>query len=81
MSENINVKISGWKEGMQKVKLTLLQRNKFGIPLHIAKNNVDQLLNDKSVYVEFYTLEEALFFIEEVKSLGVKSGIIVPRSS
>ncbi|WP_338813050.1 hypothetical protein V9L05_17050 [Bernardetia sp. Wsw4-3y2] len=73
MSENSRIKLFGWEEGMQKVNLTLLQRYEFNIPLGIAKRNVDKLLNDEEVYLEFSDLEETLSFIEKAKNLGVSS--------
>ena len=58
---------------MQKIKLTLLQKNEFNVPLDTAISNIDKLLNDEEVYLEFENLEEALSFIEKAKDLGVSS--------
>ena len=77
MTKNIRIKLSGWEEGMQKVNLTLLQRYEFNIPLGIAKRNVDKLLNEEDVYLEFSDLDETRSFIEKAKSLGVSSITIV----
>ena len=73
MNKNSSIKLSGWEEGMQKVNLILLQRHEFNIPLGIAKRNVDKLLNEEDVYLEFADLDEALSFIQKAKDLGVSS--------
>ncbi|WP_338792012.1 hypothetical protein [Bernardetia sp. MNP-M8] len=73
MSKNSRIKLFGWEEGMQKIKLTLLQKDEFNVPLDTAISNIDKLLNDEEVYLEFCDLEEALSFIEKAKNLGVSS--------
>ncbi len=73
MSKNSRIKLFGGEKGMQKIKLTLLQKNEFNVPLDTAISNIDKLLNDEEVYLEFENLEKALSFIEKAKDLGVSS--------
>ena len=47
----MKVKLTGWEEGMQKISLTKLQTEYFGMSLKEAKTNVDGLLDDEEIEI------------------------------
>jgi hypothetical protein len=67
----MKVKLTGWREGMQKVSLTKLQKGYFQMSLREAKTNVDRLLDGKEIEIEVESINQAQSFIQEVKQLGV----------
>lgn len=71
----MKVKLTGWEEGMQKISLTKLQAEYFGMPLKEAKTNVDRLLDDKEIEIDVESIEEARKFIQEARRIGVLCNI------
>lgn len=67
----MKVKLKGWEEGMQKISLTKLQTEYFGMSLKEAKTNVDGLLDDEEIEIDVKSIEEALKFIQEARQIGV----------
>ncbi len=67
----MKVKLTGWEEGMQKISLTKLQIEYFGMTLKEAKENVDGLLDDEEVEIDIQSMEEARKFIQEARQIGV----------
>ena len=65
------VKLTGWKEGMQKISLTTLQMEYFELSLKDAKTNVDKLLEDEEVILVCESLDKANDFIKKAKNIGV----------
>ena len=70
------VKFKGWKYGMQKVAFTKLLRNEANLPLEVAKQTTNDLLESKTITIELLTLEEARNIYEKAESLGVVSEIV-----
>ncbi|WP_430967047.1 hypothetical protein [Spongiimicrobium sp. 2-473A-2-J] len=67
----MKVKLTGWKEGMQKVSLTKLQITYFQMSLKEAKTNVDKLLDGEDICLQVESKEKAQSFLKEVEQIGV----------
>lgn len=65
------ITLSGWHEGLDQIKLTLLQNSMFDMPLHDAKNNVENLLRDKIVNIFTDDINNAFDFARQAKKIGV----------
>jgi hypothetical protein len=64
------VKISGWRDGLNKVQLNHLLRQHTGCRLGEAKNAVDQLLAGESLAYEFSDSESASNFRRSAEAVG-----------
>jgi len=67
----MRLKLKGWKTGMQKVSLTKLQMDYFGMSLKEAKTNVDKLLDDEEIVIKVRSNDKVQDFIKEAKQIGV----------
>ena len=66
------VRMTGWREGLQKVALTKLQVELLHISLREAKSYVDQLLNDNAVELQVADDALAAAFVVEARKLGAE---------
>lgn len=69
------VLISGWDEGLNKVGLSMLQVSLADIHLHVAKRNVDLLLEGQSFMVSFNSKAAAEKFFDEVVRLNARATV------
>jgi len=67
-TEMTSLKISGWKEGLNKVALTHLLCDEAGLGLKDAHESVCRLVKGEEVVVQ---VENATLFIEQARSIGV----------
>jgi ribosomal protein L7/L12 len=64
------LKIDGWKPGLDKVKLTNIIRSHTGLGLAEAKRCTDDVLENKSVVFRKLDSSDAEIFLTEVRSVG-----------
>jgi len=69
--------LDSWREGLEKVSLTKLQVNMLGKSLMESKINVDSLLDDKKVVIEFDNLDLANEFFKEAEKIGVNCELVI----
>ncbi len=69
---NINNTITmlGWQEGLEEIKLTLLQTSMLDISLQDAKKNVENLLKDNIVNIFTSDFNKAVNFTKQAKKIG-----------
>lgn len=63
--------MESWREGLQKVELSILQMELLGMSLSESKKNVDSLLDDIEIRIEVDDNNLANKFVEEADKLGV----------
>ncbi|KUY30853.1 MAG: hypothetical protein LBE39_08160 [Flavobacteriaceae bacterium] len=73
----VKIILSGWKEGFEKVSLTMLQKEKLGMSLKDAKKNVDDLLDNKSIELLIKDKAVAVEFYNKLEQIGVIGKLIV----
>lgn len=56
---------------MQKISLTKLQTEYFGMSLKEAKTNVDELLEGEVIEIDVVSEDKAKKFIQEARQIGV----------
>lgn len=65
------VVMKSWREGLEKVALSMLQMELLNMSLSASKKNVDSLLDDEEVRIEVEDDILAKKFVEEADKLGV----------
>lgn len=65
------VVMEGWREGLKKVSLTLLQTELLKLSLKAAKSNVDLLLDDVEIVLHVEDVEVAKEFCIKAEEIGV----------
>lgn len=66
----IQVTLTGWRDGLNKVLLNHLLRQDAGFRLGEAKRAVDALLDGETVACEFSDIEAATLFSQSATALG-----------
>jgi ribosomal protein L7/L12 len=74
--EDCTVIIEGWHPGFQKVSGTKLLQSFAGYSLAEAKRAVDEVLENKPVFVHFCNRKEACEFQEKIEELGADAQVI-----
>ncbi|TAE11877.1 MAG: hypothetical protein EAZ95_13075 [Bacteroidetes bacterium] len=62
--------LKGWREGLDKVALSLLQVSALKLSLNEAKKNVDALLENEVIKIPFADLPTAQAFLQKAHILG-----------
>jgi len=70
-SSPVTIKMNKWKDGLEKVSLSMLQVQLLSLSLSDAKNNVDDLLIGKEVIIKNVEKEKALKFVDKALKIGV----------
>jgi hypothetical protein len=73
------VRLSGWKPGLEKVRLNHLLREQAGLSLSAAHAVVNRLLNGESVAIDLSDSVAAQTFAESANALGVESHVEFDR--
>ncbi len=73
----VKVILYNWREGLEKVSLTKLQRDMLGKSLRESKTNVDFLLSGKNVIIEVETIDLANEFLKEANKIGVDCELLI----
>jgi len=61
---------TGWKEGLKKISLTNLLREKAGLSLTQAKLNVDAIVDGVTIEVKCSTISKMESLVREATELG-----------
>ena len=62
--------LKGWEEGLKKVSLAILLKERTSLTLAPAKDCVDRLLDGETVCIEVVSIDEARQLAKEISSLG-----------
>lgn len=73
----VKVILYNWREGLEKVSLTKLQRDMLGKSLRESKTNVDFLLSGKNVIIEVETIDLADEFLKEANKIDVDCELLI----
>ena len=68
--------IEGWDEGFNKVKATKLLQEVSGYTLAEAKKAIDDVLNNKDIFVYFESRDSACDFQEKIEEIGANAQVI-----
>ena len=71
LPSSVRIKMTKWKDGLEKVSLSMLQVQLLSLSLSDAKNNVDDLLIGKAVIIKNVQREDALKFVKKALQIGV----------
>ena len=72
--------LTGWREGLQKIGLAKLQQELLGLPLKAAKENVDELLDGRSVSLEVAD-HLAADLLKRATELGAQARLFLAESA
>ena len=79
MTRAMSFVVVGWEEGFSKVGFNILLRESAGLSLSATKRAVDEILDDKPVYVEIPDGPAALEFPGRAANLGCRVAISPDR--
>ena len=65
------IRFTSWQPGFQKVRFNILLCERLGLSLSEAKGVVDAILQNKPVFVEINSTEDAANLLVQAKTLGV----------
>ena len=61
----VTIQITSWESGFNKVEFNKMLRRKYGYNIAEAKKIVDDILNNKTVSIEFNNMEEANLILHD----------------